>query len=163
VPCSRRTPRSGSSTPTAASGRRRPAARRAASPWRCRWPTAASSSGACWSRRGPTARSTPATCGCSTASPRRRGPRCARCSRRLVYDLRPPQLDELGLTGALREQAARFSGQLAVSVAAPDELPPLPAAVEVAAYRIVTEALTNVARHAGASTCRVELALDGSL
>jgi two-component system NarL family sensor kinase len=83
--------------------------------------------------------------------------------RRLVYDLRPPQLDELGLTGALREQAGRFSGQLEVSVAAPDELPPLPAAVEVAAYRIVTEALTNVARHADASTCRVVLALNGSL
>jgi signal transduction histidine kinase len=83
--------------------------------------------------------------------------------RRLVYDLRPPQLDELGLTGALREQAGRFQGQLDVSVAAPDELPPLPAAVEVAAYRIVTEALTNVARHAEASSCRVVLALNGSL
>ena len=83
--------------------------------------------------------------------------------RRLVYDLRPPQLDELGLIGALREQAGRFSGELEVSVAAPDALPPLPAAVEVAAYRIVTEALTNVARHAEASTCRVVLALDGSL
>ena len=44
---------------------------------------------------------------------------------------------------------------LVVAVAAPQDLPPLPAAVEVAAYRIVLEALANVARHAQARTCRV--------
>ena len=71
--------------------------------------------------------------------------------RRLIYALRPPALDELGLVPALRMQAERFPG-LDVSVHAPDEIATLPAAVEVAAYRIATEALTNVSRHAAAST-----------
>ena len=89
--------------------------------------------------------------------------------RRVVYELRPPALDELGLVGALREQAARLSGVEAAAPVArragrrPGDAPPLPAAVEVAAYRIATEALTNVARHAGASRCTVRLALDGGL
>ena len=82
--------------------------------------------------------------------------------RRLVEDLRPPALDQLGLVGAVRQQAARMSERgsgLDVDVAV-HALPPLPAAVEVAAYRITTEALTNVARHAGAQTCRIDLAVD---
>ena len=65
--------------------------------------------------------------------------------------MRPPALDELGLVPALRQQAVglrnRDGEPVAVDVTAPDELPDLPAAVEVAAYRIVMEALTNVARH----------------
>jgi signal transduction histidine kinase len=81
--------------------------------------------------------------------------------RRLVYDLRPPALDELGLIGALRDVAQRHTSQAAnglkVSVHAPDKLPPLSAAVEVASYRIVQEALANVAHHAGASNCVVRL------
>jgi len=79
--------------------------------------------------------------------------------RRLVYDLRPPTLDELGLVAAIRERAAQFtqSGDgLRVTVDA-DELPPLPAAVEVAAYRIAQEALMNAARHAQAHTCHIRL------
>lgn len=87
--------------------------------------------------------------------------------RRLVYELRPPALDELGLAAALREQAVQLSSQgangLAVSVEAPNELPPLAAAVEVAAYRIALEALTNAARHARAQTCTVRIAVDGAL
>ena len=81
--------------------------------------------------------------------------------RRLAYDLRPPTLDELGLVSALREQAAhstRLNG-VHVSIEAPQRLSPLPAAVEVAAYRIVLEALTNVARHAQAHSCCIRLAL----
>jgi len=81
--------------------------------------------------------------------------------RRLVYDLRPPALDELGLVSALREQAAHYSefNGLHVSMEAPEQLPPLPAAVEVAVYRIALEALTNVARHAHARTCCIRLTL----
>jgi len=84
--------------------------------------------------------------------------------RSLVYALRPPALDELGLVGALREQAALLgeSTGLEIAVASP-HLPELPPAVEVAAYRIVTEALTNVARHAQASRCDVELDLRDGL
>jgi signal transduction histidine kinase len=70
--------------------------------------------------------------------------------RRLARDLRPPALDELGLLVALREEAARFAAQLSISVEAPDDLPPLSAAVEVAAFRIALESLTNVSRHSGA-------------
>ncbi|QIN83269.1 sensor histidine kinase [Rubrobacter tropicus] len=82
--------------------------------------------------------------------------------RRLVYGLRPPALDDLGLLGALRETAAQYDAKgLRVAVEAPERLPSLSAAVEVAAYRIAQEALTNVARHAGARSSTVSLALDG--
>jgi two-component system NarL family sensor kinase len=80
--------------------------------------------------------------------------------RRVVYGLRPPALDELGLAGALRQQAQRLSGSgraLEVIVEAPSPMPRLPAAVEVAAYRIAVEAITNVARHSGAGRACVRL------
>jgi two-component system NarL family sensor kinase len=56
--------------------------------------------------------------------------------RRLVYGLRPPALDDLGLIGSLRQQSARLAqrpdgGGVAVQINAPEDLPPLPAAVEV--------------------------------
>ncbi|MDP9373135.1 MAG: sensor histidine kinase, partial [Chloroflexota bacterium] len=76
--------------------------------------------------------------------------------RRLVHALRPPALDELGLVAALRQHAAGPLG-LGVTVEAPAALPPLPAAVEVAAYRIAQEAVTNAARHARARSCVVRL------
>ncbi len=83
--------------------------------------------------------------------------------RRLVYDLRPPALDDLGLVESLRRLAERYGsegGKLRVSVEVPEGLPSLPAAVEVAVYRITQEALTNVARHARAQSCVVHLAVD---
>lgn len=79
--------------------------------------------------------------------------------RHLVYELRPPALDELGLAGAVATYANQFSGaDLTVSVRSmPDPLGELPAAVEAAAYRIVTEAIANTVRHADASGCDVTI------
>lgn len=84
--------------------------------------------------------------------------------RRLVYELRPPALDELGLVGAIREGAAHYTIQqsngLQISIEAPETLMPLPAAIEVAAYRIAQEGLANVVNHAQAHTCRTCLSVD---
>lgn len=81
--------------------------------------------------------------------------------RRLIYNLRPPALDQAGLVPALEQYAARLTerGTLDILVSAP-ALPPLPAAVEVAAYRIATEALTNVVRHSGARHTSVSFTVD---
>jgi two-component system NarL family sensor kinase len=82
--------------------------------------------------------------------------------RRLVDDLRPPAIDEVGLLDAIRQRASSLSGAVTFEVTGPDGLPPLPAAVEVAAFRIASEAMTNVARHSGATRCRVGVEVDGS-
>lgn len=78
--------------------------------------------------------------------------------RRLVHDLRPPALDDRGLVGALRQQTERLVPGAIVEAG---ELGTLSAAVEVAAYRIAGEAVTNVARHARAGSCSVRLEVDG--
>lgn len=85
--------------------------------------------------------------------------------RRLVYDLRPPALDQLGLISAIQEQINShiLKNGLEISLETPPTLPWLPAAVELAAYRIVTEALHNVVRHAEASHCIVRLTVNDSL
>jgi signal transduction histidine kinase len=78
--------------------------------------------------------------------------------RHLVYNLRPPILDEWGLVAALREQVEQFQLKgVQATVDAPETLPALAAAVEVAAYRIALEALANVIRHAEASCCAIRL------
>jgi len=78
--------------------------------------------------------------------------------RRLVYALRPPALDELGLVGALRRHVDQYDGERpVVALHAAEPLPPLSAAVEVAAYRIAVEAVTNAVRHADASRVEVHL------
>ena len=86
--------------------------------------------------------------------------------RRIVSDLHPPVLDDAGLLGALERQAelltSRSDGRLEVSVDG-DHIAELSSAVEVAAYRIATEAMTNTVRHAAASWCRVDLRHDGVL
>jgi two-component system NarL family sensor kinase len=82
--------------------------------------------------------------------------------RRLVYDLRPPDLDELGLVGALRQLAEQSWRPLSVRIEA-DGLGALPAAVEVAAYRIATEAVTNSLRHGAATECVIRLDADLAL
>jgi signal transduction histidine kinase len=86
--------------------------------------------------------------------------------RRIVYGLRPPALDELGLAGSLREEIGRLRCEapaLTVTLEAAGALADLPAAVEVACYRIATEALTNVARHAQATRCLVRIRLGHNL
>ena len=79
--------------------------------------------------------------------------------RQLVYDLRPPLLDELGLVAAIRN-IRLGSESLRLDVTAPDAMPKLPAAVEVAVYRIASEAVHNVLRHAQATACHVTIKLD---
>jgi signal transduction histidine kinase len=91
--------------------------------------------------------------------------------RRIVHSLRPPALDQLGLVAAIRERVATFDlvpdaahpRGFRTSVVAEEELPHLPAAVEVAAFAIVLEAVSNTARHAAASLCQVRLWCDNGL
>jgi signal transduction histidine kinase len=86
--------------------------------------------------------------------------------REMAYSLRPAPLEQLGLVAALRERALDFSttnetrGGLEVRVDCASDLGRLPAAVEVAAYRVAVEALANTARHASAGTCSVRLRLE---
>ncbi|MBD0379006.1 sensor histidine kinase [Paenibacillus sedimenti] len=94
--------------------------------------------------------------------------------RTMVHDMRPPALDEFGLLGSVyarldevlktseQMSASTKSAPLQVSLHAPDELPALPAAVEVAAYRIITESLVNVVRHAQATYCEVHIQVHSS-
>jgi signal transduction histidine kinase len=82
--------------------------------------------------------------------------------RRLVYDLRPPMLDEHGLVGALGS-LARLVEPAPLRLELPAALPPLPAAVEVALYRIAAEAVHNVARHAHATGCTLTLAVEDEM
>ncbi len=79
--------------------------------------------------------------------------------RRVVEGLRPPVLDELGLTAAVDELARRLSdhAHLPIEVHTPAVMPPLAAAVEVAAFRVAQEALTNAVRHSGATECIVDV------
>lgn len=80
--------------------------------------------------------------------------------RRVASDLRPPALDQLGLVAALEQDAQRLcTRDCSFRLVAPARLPGLPAAVEVAAYRIGLEALTNVAHHAAARHATLELAV----
>jgi signal transduction histidine kinase len=79
--------------------------------------------------------------------------------RRLVYDLRPPLLDELGLVGAW-QQLQTLLPETVLVVEMPAFLPPLSAATEVALYRIANEAILNVAKHAYATQCYLTLALN---
>jgi len=84
--------------------------------------------------------------------------------RRITDDLRPPALERLGLAGALGELVERLSSPaLPITLELSDGLPPLPGAVELAAYRIVAEALANVIRHAAATCATVRVTAAGDV
>src|SRR5262249_6638045 len=84
--------------------------------------------------------------------------------RTVVRGLRPPALDDLGLATAVRELGAAFAAPGFAVLVHVDDLPALPAAVEVAAYRIAAEALANAARHAGAASATLHVSQrDGRL
>lgn len=74
--------------------------------------------------------------------------------RAVVHDVYPPVLDELGLGGAATALAGRCPVPCTLGTAG---LRRAPAAVESAAYFVLAEALTNVARHSGASRASVRL------
>jgi signal transduction histidine kinase len=98
--------------------------------------------------------SEPARAGAESDSVREQVQEIVADVRRLVHELRPPALDDRGLVGAIRQLAE--AQPVPIDVTAGD-LGPLSAAVEVAAYRIVAESLTNVVRHASAGSARVRL------
>lgn len=83
----------------------------------------------------------------------------------LVANESPSSVIKLGLAGAIEQFVAALTSRLhvAIDVVVLGELPPLPDAVSVAAYRIVREALTNVVTHADARTCQVRLWFDSEL
>jgi len=78
--------------------------------------------------------------------------------RQLAHQLFPPELELLGLAGALRERALAHPA-LKISFDAPENLPVLPAEIETAVYYIALEALTNIEKHAQAQSCQLSLTL----
>lgn len=83
--------------------------------------------------------------------------------KRIVRDLRPTALDALGLVDAIGEFTRTFGEDLTFHVTVPSAGLELPAAAEVAIYRIVTEAVTNIVRHAGASECWIDIGLESGV
>lgn len=83
--------------------------------------------------------------------------------RSVTQDLRPSLLDDLGLLPALRSLAAEFAERsgIELTLEAPDTLPTLPQGAELALFRALQEALSNVARHSQAHTVTVAIARDG--
>jgi signal transduction histidine kinase len=85
--------------------------------------------------------------------------------RRIIDDLHPGALETADLLALLRARAEHLSAgtPVRVTVEAPPSLPPLPPEVEGAAWRVLEEALTNVVRHAGATSCVVRVTADDAL
>jgi two-component system NarL family sensor kinase len=85
--------------------------------------------------------------------------------RRLVYGLRPPAIDNLGLIDAIRAETDRLAVDSAtVTIHTVDDVPPLPAAIEVATFRTVVEAVSNALRHGHARHCHVTIGVrDGAV
>jgi PAS domain S-box-containing protein len=89
--------------------------------------------------------------------------RALRNVRELCAELRPPVLDHLGLGPAIEALAAQFrtNSGIACAVSGAADLPVIEPQGRLAAYRIVQELLTNVARHSGASEVRIALRVEG--
>jgi two-component system, NarL family, sensor kinase len=87
--------------------------------------------------------------------------------RRVVYGLRPIELDDAGLVGAIRQRLAGLPdadpGQIKVEMELPDQLPALSPAVELAAYRIASEAINNALTHSAGRRCLVKITANGTL
>ncbi len=84
--------------------------------------------------------------------------------RQLVYDLRPPILDELGLTFAINELIRQYShSKIYFKVLVPPSVSTLPAAIEIATYRIIQESISNVVRHSNATECKIKITMDNFL
>jgi two-component system, NarL family, sensor kinase len=87
--------------------------------------------------------------------------------RRVVYGLRPIELDNAGLVGAIRQRLAGLPaaepGQIKVEMELPDQLPALSPAVELAAYRIASEAINNALTHSAGRRCLVKITANGTL
>ena len=82
--------------------------------------------------------------------------------RKLVYGLRPPRLDQLGLIGAMNDFAGQHQEQIRINLDLPSDVPQISAAVEVALYFIFQTALDNVVKHAQATQCNIRLNLTNS-
>jgi two-component system, NarL family, sensor kinase len=83
--------------------------------------------------------------------------------KKIVRDLRPTALDERDLSSAIADLVRRLEPAVHVHLDLPAGTITLPAAVEVATYRLASEAITNVVRHAAATECWVRLAVDGAV
>jgi signal transduction histidine kinase len=83
--------------------------------------------------------------------------------RRLILDLGPAILDEVGFMAAIKLYAKQFSGRTGIKVSVRESpLPKLPSSYETALYRVVQGALSNVVKHAEASSVRVTLGSAGN-
>lgn len=87
--------------------------------------------------------------------------------RRVVYGLRPIELDKHGLEGALMRRVASANNdsdrRLVVTATMPAQMAGLSPATELAAYRIVSEGLANALRHSGATSCTIDISMGASL
>jgi len=88
----------------------------------------------------------------------------SRSVRNLMVELRPTQLEEYGLTSAIRSYGNQFQQRtgIAVAIQAAPEFPRLTSRREINLFRLTQEALTNIAKHAFATRVSIELECNGA-